>query len=383
MAVELIGRARGSGLPLSLLMINRQSRLSELAAALDAARGTADPPAGSPAGEPFAPSEAMFAAQAYRDGKTVGEDAARLQPVELWSPPVRAESIIAALAELGVPGASVAMIHGGELMAAAGFGHLALAAGSSRVIAETTFAVGALSQHVTAYAVLRLVDAGVLELDAEANRYLTAWQLPGSPGDAPVTIRQLLGQVSGLTSLPDAVIPGDSTSVNYTVLQQIMTDVTSEPFGELMRTLVFEPLRMSSSSFDPAQPQLAALGMWTTAVDLARLAVEIRRSFLDSDPVPAKPAGPDAGGSLLSAQLASQMLMPAPGGSYGLGTTISTHGGEVEFGHEGQPGGHYCRSICRIHDGNGLVVLTNGAAGRQVTDMVITALAWTDGNLTG
>jgi CubicO group peptidase (beta-lactamase class C family) len=166
-------------------------------------------------------------------------------------------------------------------------------------------------------------------------------------------------------------------------LQQIMTDVTREPFGELMRTLVFEPLRMSSSSFDPAQPQLAALGMRTTAVDLARLAVEIRRSFLDSDPASAKPAGPDAGGSLLPAQLASQMLMPTAGGSYGLGTTIAAIGGEVEFGHEGQPGGHYCRSICRINDGNGLVVLTNGAAGRQVTDMVITALGWADGNLTG
>jgi amino acid adenylation domain-containing protein len=415
MAVEFIGRARGSGLPLSLLMINRHSRLSELAAALDEARGTADPPAGSLAGEPLPPSEAMFAAQAYRDGKTVGEDAARLRPVELWSPPVRAESIIEALAELGVPGASVAMIHGGELMAAAGFGHQGLAEGSSRVIAETTFAVGALSQHVTAYGVLRLVDAGRLHLDAEANRYLTTWQLPGGPGDAPLTVRQLLGQVSGLTSIPDAVIPGDDAlptaadllhgrppatnppvrrdrppgeifhraNVNYTVLQQIMTDVTGEPFGELMRTLVFEPLRMSSSSFDPAQPQLAALGMRTTAVDLARLAVEIRRSFLDSDPVPAKPAGPDAGGSLLSAQLASQMLMPTAGGSYGLGTTIAAIGGEVEFGHEGQPGGHYCRSICRINDGNGLVVLTNGAAGRQVTDMVITALGWADGNLAG
>jgi amino acid adenylation domain-containing protein len=410
MAVEFIGRARGVGLPLSLLMINRHSCLSELAAALDEARGTADPPAG----EPSAPSEATFAAQAYRDGKTVGEHAARRQPVELWSPPVRAESIIAALAEHGVPGASIAMIHGGELMAAAGFGHLATGEGSHPVIAETTFAVGALSQHVTAYGVLRLVDSGVLNLDAEANQYLAAWQVPGGPADTPVTVRHLLGQVSGLTSIPDAAIaadaplpsgpdllhgrppatnppvrrdrqPGDifsSASVNYTVLQQIMTDVTGEPFAELMRALVFEPLKMSRSGFGPGQPQLAALGLRTTAVDLARLAVEIRRSFLDEVPVPAQLAGPDWVPPLLPAQLAGEMLTPAPGQSYGLGTTVSTDGGEVEFGHEGQPGGHYCRSICRIHDGNGLVVLTNGASGRQVTDMVIAALAWADGNLT-
>jgi CubicO group peptidase (beta-lactamase class C family) len=147
--------------------------------------------------------------------------------------------------------------------------------------------------------------------------------------------------------------------------------------------LVFEPLKMNCSGFGPAQPQLAALGMWTTAVDLARLAVELRRSFLDTTPVPAQPAGLGPVASLLSAQLANQMLTPIPGHSYGLGTTISTGGGEVEFGHESQPGGHYCRSICRINDGNGLVVLTNDAAGRKVTDMVVAALAWADGNLTG
>jgi CubicO group peptidase (beta-lactamase class C family) len=167
------------------------------------------------------------------------------------------------------------------------------------------------------------------------------------------------------------------------VLQQIMEDVTGEPFGELMRTLVFEPLKMNYSGFGPAQPQLAALGMRTTAVDLARLAVEIRRSFLNAAPAPAQHGGPDVVAPLLSAQLANQMLTPIPGHSYGLGTTISTDGGEVEFGHEGQPGGHYCRSIGRIHDGNGLVVLTNGAAGRQVTDMIRAELAWADGNPVG
>jgi hypothetical protein len=77
------------------------------------------------------------------------------------------------------------------------------------------------------------------------------------------------------------------------------------------------------------------------------------------------------------------MLTPIPGHSYGLGAAVDTDGRDVEFGHEGQPGGHYCRSICRIHDGNGLVVLTNGASGRQVTHTLIAALAWADGNLTG
>ena len=415
MAVELIGRARGVGLPLSLLMLNQHSCLSELATALDDARGTADPPAGSPAGEPSAPRQPTFAPQAHRDRKTVGEHAARQRVVEIWAPPVPAESIFAALAEHGVPGASIAMIHSGELMAAAGFGRQGTGEGSFPVIAETTFAVGALSQHVTAYGVLRLVDAGILALDAEANQYLAAWQVPGGPGDAPVTVRQLLGHVSGLTPIPDSAIaagdslpsvpdllhgrspatnaavrrdrqPGEifsSASVNYTVLQQIMADVTGQPFPELMRALVFEPLKMNCSGFGPAQPQLAALGMWTTAVDLARLAVELRRSFLDTTPVPAQPAGLGPVASLLSAQLANQMLTPIPGHSYGLGTTISTGGGEVEFGHESQPGGHYCRSICRINDGNGLVVLTNDAAGRKVTDMVVAALAWADGNLTG
>jgi hypothetical protein len=95
--------------------------------------------------------------------------------------------------------------------------------------------------------------------------------------------------------------------------------------------------------------------------------VEVRRCFLRSAAAePADSGGPDPASRLLSAQLAREMLTAAPGGFYGLGTIVDTAGGDVEFGHAGEPEGHYCLSMCRVHKATGIVILTNGESGPQV-----------------
>src|SRR5207248_5706999 len=83
------------------------------------------------------------------------------------------------------------------------------------------------------------------------------------------------------------------------VLQQLLVDVTGQELPDLMRTLVFEPLSMTHSSYDYAHPELSGLpvalgheedgstieggwrnrstqaagGLWTTAADLAAVAI--------------------------------------------------------------------------------------------------------------
>src|SRR5262249_40211410 len=67
------------------------------------------------------------------------------------------------------------------------------------VSVDTLFQVASLSKWVTAWGVLRLVDEGVLDLDAPVSTYLTRWHLPDGPWDDAVTIRRILSHTAGFT----------------------------------------------------------------------------------------------------------------------------------------------------------------------------------------
>ena len=103
------------------------------------------------------------------------------------------------LATAQVPGAAVALVRDGQLAWAGGYGQ-ADPARQVPVTADTVFQVGSISKPVTAWGVLRLVDKGLLDLDAPVETYLTRWHLPTSNYDADgVTIRRLLTHSAGLS----------------------------------------------------------------------------------------------------------------------------------------------------------------------------------------
>ncbi|MFF1600497.1 amino acid adenylation domain-containing protein [Streptomyces mirabilis] len=382
LVIQVVAAAREAQLPLSLFMLYQHETLAELAAAVDEAVAAAAPkPAPVPA------------------------------PASLL--PVPAE----VLERYRVPGVSVAVIIGGELVAAEAHG---LAAGGVPVTPVTTFQVGSLSKHVTAFGALRLVGDGVLALDEDVNTYLRGWRVPD--GEVPVTVRQLLGHLAGLTPTPGKGFqPGDAVptlldllhgsgpattapvgrdlepgtvfrkaNVHYSVLQQAMTDATGEPFHQLMRTLVLDPLGMRDSSFDQGfpvmpgrvgkvalghdaegrqieggrriRPDAAAAGLWSTAPDLAKLALEIRRSALG------RPL------ALLREETAAELLTPHRDTFYGLGTVVDATGADTQFGHGGTPTGYHGVSVTRLTAGSGLVVLTNGDAGEHVVKAIAAAM---------
>ncbi|MGK4582318.1 amino acid adenylation domain-containing protein [Kitasatospora sp. HPMI-4] len=380
LVIKVVAGARQAGLPLSLFQLYQYGTLGELAAALDgqAAEERVTGPAAAPAGP---------------QGHTV------LQPV------------LDALAECGVPGASLAVVEGGELVELHALGTLA-EGGSEPVTPETLFQVGSWAKHATAFGVLRLVDRGLIDLDEDVNRYLRSWQLPGEVTQRPVTVRHLLSHLAGLTETPRRGVrpgepvpdlldllrhgaPGDGlptrrelapgevfrkSNAHFSVLEQLLADVVGAPFPVLMAELVFEPVGMAATGFDQTLPQragrpvalghdqdgrvlpggwvvqteLAAAGLWTTAADMARLELEIRRSYLG------RPL------ALLSQRSAEQMLTPHSTGFYGLGTIVDAGGLEVEFGHGGSPGGYQAVSMSQVHRGSGLVVLTNAESSAQV-----------------
>src|ERR1044072_10001594 len=103
------------------------------------------------------------------------------------------------MAFYNVPGVSIALINDGEVEWARGFG-VKEVEGEDRVGTDTLFQAGSISKAVTATAVLRLVEQGVLALDEDVNTYLRSWRVPRNGDWQPrVTLRQLLSHTAGTT----------------------------------------------------------------------------------------------------------------------------------------------------------------------------------------
>ena len=271
-----------------------------------------------------------------------------------------------------VPGVSIAVIHNGDIEWAQGFG--VGQTGGTPVAAETLFQAGSISKPVAAMAALRFAQEGQLSLDSDVNQTLTSWKIPPSaaaPG-AVVTLRELLSHTAGLTvhgfpgyaaSAPIPTLvqilngekpantdpirleapPGSRWKYSgggYTVMQQLLIDVSHQEFSRILRDTVLAPVGMTRSTYEqplPVElrvsaatpydadgapvaggphtyPEMAAAGLWTTPTDLARYAIEIQRSLRG-----------DAN-HVLSVEMTKQMLV-AGQGDYGLGPKI---GGSLE-----------------------------------------------------
>jgi CubicO group peptidase (beta-lactamase class C family) len=239
-----------------------------------------------------------------------------------------------------VPGLSLAVIEGGKIVKAKGYG-LTVKGGDIPVTATTLFQAGSISKPVSALAALRLVDEGKLSLDRDVNASLKTWKVPDNQftKDKKVTLRGILSHSAGLTvhGFPayatDAPIPtlvqvlNGETPANtapirvdippgteerysgggYTVAQQMIIDVTGKSFPQFMQETVLGPLEMRSSTFEqplPAEkakitatahsldrspvkgkwhiyPEMAAAGLWTNPSDLARFAIGVQDALSD------------------------------------------------------------------------------------------------------
>src|SRR6266481_1728054 len=191
------------------------------------------------------------------------------------------------MAHYHIPGLSMACIHNGTLEWAQTFGVISI--GGEPVTPETLFQASSISMPVTAVAVLRLVEQRKLNLDVDVSQYLRSWKLPTNrfTEQKKVTLRELLSHTGGATvhgfedyaagekvptlvqvlngespanSAPATIdfVPGSQFQYaggNYAIIQQILTDVTGEPFPELMQELILQPLHMIHSTFQQPIPE--------------------------------------------------------------------------------------------------------------------------------
>ncbi|MFK0378125.1 serine hydrolase domain-containing protein [Pandoraea sp. NPDC090278] len=160
------------------------------------------------------------------------------------------------MAERDVIGASVACVHENGIDAAAS-GLKGEETGDAVTI-DTVFPVASLTKPIVSYAVLQLVDAGVLDLDAPLARSI-APVVPDDPRSTLITLRHVLTHTCGLQNIrgkePVRVhfTPGSwfsYSSMGFTLMQSAVEAQTGEGLEATMRRLVFEPLGMRSSSLE-------------------------------------------------------------------------------------------------------------------------------------
>jgi tetratricopeptide (TPR) repeat protein len=92
---------------------------------------------------------------------------------------------------------------------------------------------------------------------------------------------------------------------------------------------------------------MAAAGLWTTAEDLARFAIDVQNTYKGVSQ------------SVLSQDMVKKMLTPFVAEFVGLGLFIEDHDGDVYFGHGGWDEGFSSQMTAHRDKGYGVVVLTN------------------------
>lgn len=312
--------------------------------------------------------------------------------------------VLEQMAQRKVPGLSLAIVDGGRIAWARGYG-VTSPGGTTPVTPTTLFLAGSVSKSVAAMGALRLVENGALTLDGNVNDKLVTWKLPdnGFTATEKVTVARILSHTAGLTvhgfagynrtaAVPtvsqvlDGAPPANSPPVRadtvpgerwkysgggYTILQVLMEDVTGQPFAPWMQANVLAPFGMTSSTFENPLPQgwwdraaagtytgrpveggwhvypeMAAAGLWSTASDLARFVIGVQEAFAGtSTPV-------------ISQAMTARMLTNVRDND-GLGVFLEGEGQGLRFMHGGRDEGFDTYMGGFAARGQGLVIMIN------------------------
>jgi len=319
------------------------------------------------------------------------------------------------------PGVSIALINDGKIEWARGYGVLE-AGREEPVTTETLFQAASNSKSLTAMVVLRLVEQGKLDLDSDVNKWLVSWKVPENEftKDQKVTVRRLLAHTAGVSNpgflgypvdkpLPtfrqilEGEKPANSQPVRvqlkpgtkflysgggYVILAQLIMDVTGKSFPDLMQKMLLQKLGMTHSTFQqplsPALastaaaghlpngkemegkwfvlPELAPDGLWTTPTDLARLLIEVQKARLGKS------------NKILSTKSINQMLTPQID-NVALGWLVDGKDDSARFSFGGSNVGYKSRMLAYMNSGRGIVVMTNGENGAELTTEILRSVA--------
>jgi CubicO group peptidase (beta-lactamase class C family) len=363
----------------------------------------------------------ILAACSPKPASTIEEKNIRLVETSLL-PPVRIEgdslwTIEERMAHYGVPGVSIAVIYDNKIVWSKAYGVMNKER-KEPVTTQTLFQAGSISKPVAAYGALRIAASGKINADENVNVYLKSWKLPENEftQKQPVTLKHLLSHTGGVTVhgflgySPDLPVPtliqilngeppANSPAIRvdklpgegfrysgggYTIMQQMLIDVEGKPFPQILQEQVLGPLGMTNSTFEQplsadklplaatgyvpdgtmtkgerhTYPEMAAAGLWTTAEDLARYAVDVQLAYQGKSD------------KILSREKVTEMLTPFIDEQRGLGPGLDRIKEDFYFGHGGWDEGFSSDLVAHRDKGYGVVVLTNANQPPFISELI-------------
>ena len=289
-----------------------------------------------------------------------------------------------------------------------------------KVTAETLFQAASISKPVFAFAVMRLVERGVLDIDKDISEYLTDYEVPTYDNQKhKITLRQMLSHNAGLnlhgffgyqqgqeiptiTQILNGEPPANHLKLKlakkpetghqysgggYVLAQKIVTDMCKQTFVELMDELVLSPCAMSHSTFASplpkdklntiafgydsfnlqspggyiVLPEAAAASLWTTPTDLALFGIEVIKALKSESEV-------------LTKDTAELMTKPAfENSKHGIGFFVDENKNGMTFGHGGDNIGYHANMCFCPKTETGMVVMQNADIGRNLREEVTNA----------
>jgi len=179
------------------------------------------------------------------------------------------------LKALDVPGAVLTVVRNGRVVTNTAFGNASVTPPIPVIADSTTFRIASVSKVFTALAVLRLVEAGRLSLEADVRRLLTGLTIRGDI-DAPLTLHQLLTHTAGFDdrlvgylnppgqapeplaehlarALPARARVADDapgySNHGYALAGLVVERTTGVPFATYVRDSILAPLGMRDTRF--------------------------------------------------------------------------------------------------------------------------------------
>jgi beta-lactamase class C len=206
----------------------------------------------------------------------------------------------AKLAELGAPGAAIAIVSGDSIVYVKCFGVREIGRREA-INPHTVFRIASLSKGFAAVLTGLLVQDSLLHWDDKVVKYLPDFSLKDASNTKNLTIRHVLSHTTGLPShtydnLLDDNVPLDNIiaqltdvpaicrvgecynyqNVAYSLIGKVIESATGRDYAQLLRTRLFSPLGMKDASLDyttlaananHASPHLKRRNQWTpTAV---------------------------------------------------------------------------------------------------------------------
>jgi CubicO group peptidase (beta-lactamase class C family) len=291
----------------------------------------------------------------------------------------------------GVPGLSIAITTDSGIVWSRGFGVRSAETGDP-VDTGSVFEAASLSKPVFAYAVLQLVDEGVLDLDTPLSEYYHYADIAHDPRHVLITGRMVLTHSTGFPNwrprdgqLAIGFEPGSEFSYSgegFGYLQRVVMHITGERLQPLMERLVFQPLDMPNSSYvwndrfdavvamphdgdgqvtgkrKPAEGSgHAAATLHTTAPDFARFMVAVMN------------------GNRLSDSTARAMLSPQidvdSGVTWGLGIGLQENDAGSAFWHWGDNTNYKAYTITYPDRRVGVVWFANSDHGQSILSSML------------